>query len=126
MAEAIPLLERTLADRERVLGETTRIPSHSRNNLANAYRAAGRLDQAVPLLERTLADRERVLGETHPDTLASRNNLANAYRDAGRLTRRSRCWNTPSPTASGSWARPTRLPWPRATTLLPPTRTQVG
>ena len=42
----------------------------SRNNLANAYRAEGRLDQAVLLLERTLADRERVLGETHPSTLA--------------------------------------------------------
>ena len=58
--------ERTLADRERVLGETHPDTLTSRSNLANAYRDAGRLDQAVPLLERTLADRERVLGETHP------------------------------------------------------------
>jgi len=74
--EAIPLYERTLADRERVLGETHPDTLMSRNNLAHAYRAAGRLDEAIPLYERTLADRERVLGETHPDTLMSRNNLA--------------------------------------------------
>ena len=78
-------MERTLADRERVLGETHPDTLTSRNNLASAYQAAGRLDEAIPLYERTLADRERVLGETHPDTLASRNNLASAYQAAGRL-----------------------------------------
>ena len=75
----------TLADCERVLGETHPDTLTSRNNLAVAYRDAGRLDEAIPLFERTLADRERVLGETHPDTLSSRNNLAIAYQDAGRL-----------------------------------------
>jgi hypothetical protein len=38
------------------------------DNLAGAYRYAGRLEQAIPLYERTLADRERVLGPDHPDT----------------------------------------------------------
>ena len=57
----------------------------TRNNLALAYRDAGRLDEAIPLFERTLADRERVLGETHPSTLTSRNNLAATYQHAGRL-----------------------------------------
>jgi tetratricopeptide (TPR) repeat protein len=54
----------------------------SRNNLAYAYRSAGRLDQAIPLYERTLADSERVLGADHPQTLTSRNNLAYAYESA--------------------------------------------
>ena len=126
-AEAIPLHERTLADRERILGPDhpdtltsrnnlaarlpgrgpgrrgdpaaradpgrpradpgpgpPRAPCNSRNNLADAYRAAGRAAEAIPLLERTLADRERVLGPDHPDTLTSRNNLAYAYVAAGR------------------------------------------
>ena len=56
----------------------------SRNNLALAYRDAGRAAEAIPLFERTLADLERVLGPDHPATLNSRNNLADAYRAAGR------------------------------------------
>ena len=57
----------------------------SRNNLAYAYRDAGRLNEAIPLFEQALTDRTRILGPHHPDTLASRNNLASAYQDAGRL-----------------------------------------
>ena len=83
--EAIPLFERTLADRERVLGGTHPDTLTSRNNLACAYQDAGRLDETIPLFEHTLADRERVLGETHRSTLASRTNLAAAYQAAGRV-----------------------------------------
>ena len=50
--EAIPLLERTLADRERVLGETHPGTLNSRSNLASAYQAAGRLDEAESLRNR--------------------------------------------------------------------------
>ena len=70
LAEAIPLFERTLADREQVLGDTHPDTLTSRNNLAAAYQAAGRLDEAIPLFERTLADREQILGADpprHPD-----------------------------------------------------------
>jgi len=86
LTEAIPLYERTLADRERVLGADHPDTLGSRNNFAVAYESAGRLTDAIPLYERTLADRERVLGADHPDTLTSRNNLAYAYESAGRLT----------------------------------------
>ena len=70
--------------------EGTRAPDHpdtlaSRNNLAGAYREAGRLTEAIALYEQVLTDRTRVLGEDHPDTLASRNDLARAYESAGRL-----------------------------------------
>ena len=57
----------------------------SRNNLAGAYQAAGRLAEAIALYEQTLEDDTRILGPHHPDTLISRNNLAGAYQDAGRL-----------------------------------------
>ena len=57
-----------------------------RNNLAYAYRAAGRLTEAITLFEQVLPDSIRVLGEDHPNTLNSRNNLACAYAAAGRIT----------------------------------------
>ena len=57
----------------------------SRNNLANAYQDAGRLDEAITLHQQTLGDRTRILGPIHPGTLSSRHNLAIAYREAGRL-----------------------------------------
>ena len=57
----------------------------SRNSLADAYRAAGRLDKAIALYEQILEDSIRVLGPGHPGTLTSRLNLASAYRAAGRL-----------------------------------------
>ena len=44
----------------------------SRNNLAGAYHAAGRLTEAITLYEQVLPDRIRVLGEDHPNTLTSR------------------------------------------------------
>jgi tetratricopeptide (TPR) repeat protein len=83
-AQAIAVGEPLLADRERVLGPDHPDTLSSRNDLAEAYRAAGRAAEAIVLLERTLADRERVLGPDHPDTLQSRNNLALAYWAAGR------------------------------------------
>jgi len=87
LQRAIPLYQRTLADRERVLGADHPDTLSSRNNLAGAYESAGDLKRALPLYEQTLTDRERVLGADHPDTLNSRNNLAYAYRSAGDLRR---------------------------------------
>jgi serine/threonine protein kinase len=83
--KAIAVLEKARATRERELGEDHPDALASRNGLAGAYRAAGRLDLAVPLFERTLKACEAKLGDDHPNTLASRNNLALAYRDVGRL-----------------------------------------
>ena len=85
----MPQLALTLTDSVTRAGDTLG-PDHpstlaSRNNLAYAYRDAGRLDEAIALYEQTLEDRTRILGPHHPDTLISRNNLAGAYRDAGRL-----------------------------------------
>ena len=85
----MPQLALTLSESVTQAGEALG-PGHpdalaSRNNLAGAYREAGRLDEAIALFEQTLEDRTRMLGPDHPSTLTSRNNLASAYQDAGRL-----------------------------------------
>ncbi len=85
LTRAMDLGERTLADRERVLGPDHPDTLRSRNNLAYAYQSAGRLAEGIRLFERTVADRERMMGRDHPDTISSRNNLAYAYDTAGRL-----------------------------------------
>ena len=85
----MPQLALTLTDSVTRAGDTLG-PDHpstlaSRNNLAEAYCDAGRLDDAITLHRQTLEDHTRILGPHHPDTLTSRNNLASAYQDAGRL-----------------------------------------
>ena len=55
VAEAIPLLEQTLAEQERLLGADHPRTLAWRVNLANAYRDAGPAAEAIPLHERTLA-----------------------------------------------------------------------
>jgi tetratricopeptide (TPR) repeat protein len=81
---AIATGEPLVADQERVLGPDDPHTLAAQNNLANAYRAAGRTDDAVALHERVLAARERVLGPDHPHAVQSRQNLAAACRAAGR------------------------------------------
>ena len=83
--DSIELYEQVLAEYERVLGADHPDTLTVRNNLAGAYKSAGRLAEAVELFERVLADRVRVLGPDHPDTLAARNNLAGAYYSVGRF-----------------------------------------
>jgi tetratricopeptide (TPR) repeat protein len=83
--QAITYGAEVLADHEEILGDTHADTLQSRNSLAFAYWAAGRLNDAIALEERNLLDREQILGDTHPDTLQSRNNLAVSYRTAGRM-----------------------------------------
>jgi tetratricopeptide (TPR) repeat protein len=81
--QSILITEPLLADHERVLGDQPDTLT-ARNNLAIAYRMAGRTAEAITLHEQNLADQERVLGTDHPDTLRTRNNLATAYGAVGR------------------------------------------
>ena len=57
------------------------------NNLAMAYRAAGRLTEALALHEEELKRCKAKLGPDHPDTLTAMNSLAVAYAAAGRFDR---------------------------------------
>ena len=110
-AQAIEYGQALVADCERVLGETHPDTLTTRNNLAVAYRDAGRLDEAIPLFERTLADRERVLGDDpprHPDLPQQPRSRLPGRRAAGRG--HPAATSAPSPTASGSSATPTPTP----------------
>jgi tetratricopeptide (TPR) repeat protein len=74
-ADAIPLVQQILTDRERLLGADHPSALASRNNLASAYRAVGRPAEAIPLFEQNVAACERLLGVDHPRTMASRHSL---------------------------------------------------
>ena len=77
---------------ERVLGPDHFDTLTARNNLAVAYRSAGRFGEAIELYEQVLADQERVLGPDHPETLNVRDNLAGAYDSVGRLAEAIDAW----------------------------------
>ena len=83
--QAIAVGEPLTADLERLLGPGHPDTLNSRNSLAAAYLAAGRVADAIPLFEQTLVVLQRQLDPDHPDILTSRNNLASAYQDAGRF-----------------------------------------
>ena len=84
MPAAVTIGEPLTAELERLLGPGHPDTIRAQNDLALAYREAGRVAEAVPLLERALAAEEQLLGAGHPSTLASRNNLGSVYRAAGR------------------------------------------
>ena len=77
---------------EDVLGADHPYTLTTRNNLAGAYKSAGRLAEAIELFKQVLAERERVLEADHPDTLTVRNNLASAYESVGRFGEAIDAW----------------------------------
>src|SRR5215472_8560592 len=82
-SEAIPLAQRALAIREKVLGPEHPDTATSLNNLAELYKETGAYAQAEPLLKRALAINEKALGPEHPTTAVWLNNLAALYRATG-------------------------------------------
>jgi tetratricopeptide (TPR) repeat protein len=81
--EAIPLAEKALAIREKLLGKEHPDVAQSLNNLAELYRVQGNYSKAEPLYVRSLAIREKVLSSEHPSVATSLNNLAGLYSDQG-------------------------------------------
>ena len=77
--EAIPLAERALAIREKVLGLEHPDVAQSLGNLAEIYRAKGDYRRAERLHQRALAINEKALGAEHPSVAISLNNLALVY-----------------------------------------------
>jgi tetratricopeptide (TPR) repeat protein len=82
-AAALPLCQRALEARERILGKEHPDTLLSVNNLAGCLETLGDAPAALPLYQRAREARERVLGKEHPVTLASVNNLANCLRTLG-------------------------------------------
>jgi tetratricopeptide (TPR) repeat protein len=83
--EAIRLIERTLAERERRQGPDDPQTIRARRNLALACLAAGKTKDAIAHGRRAVSGAERVLGPDHPDTLDAVTALASAYHAARRL-----------------------------------------
>ncbi|MBW4671722.1 MAG: tetratricopeptide repeat protein [Cyanomargarita calcarea GSE-NOS-MK-12-04C] len=81
--EAIPLAEKALAIREKVLGLEHSDVATSLNNLARLYRLQGNYGKAEPLYLRSLTIYEKVLGQEHPLVAISLNNLALLYYSQG-------------------------------------------
>ena len=82
VAEAIPLLQESLAAQVQVLGADFPGALALRNNLASAYLATGQAAEAIPLFEENATSCERLLGADHPKTVASRHKLALARHEA--------------------------------------------
>jgi tetratricopeptide (TPR) repeat protein len=80
LQEALPLLQRSLAIREKALGPDHPDVALSLNNLAELYRAQGKLQKALPLYQRSLAIAEKALGPNHPNVATVLANYAAALR----------------------------------------------
>ena len=68
---ALPLYEKSLARRRRVLGNTDPHTLTSINNMALLRGDMGEYEAAATLMREALAGRRRVLGEDHPFTQSS-------------------------------------------------------
>jgi tetratricopeptide (TPR) repeat protein len=84
LAEALPVFEAALSDREATFGPQHQETVTARLNVARSLNAAGREPEAIALFEQVLAARERSSGPGHRETLAVRVQLAAAYEAAGR------------------------------------------
>ena len=67
-----------IENRDRVLKSDHKHTLVTRNNLADAYASAGRLNDAIKMYEYVLEARARTLGNTHRHTRITRNDLAGA------------------------------------------------
>jgi len=81
--QAQPLLEISLAIREKTLGLGHMDVAESLNSLATLYREQGKYAMAEPLFKRSLAIFEKRLGPDHENVAACINNLAILYENQG-------------------------------------------
>ena len=63
-----PLLKRSLAIREKQLGDNHPDVATSLNNLASLYESQGKYEEAEPLYQRAIAILLEKLGKNHPNT----------------------------------------------------------
>jgi tetratricopeptide (TPR) repeat protein len=81
--EALPIIERVLAIKEKILGPSHLEVAYSLNNLASLYTAKDNYDKAEPLYQRVLAIKEKALGSDHPGVAVSLHQLASLYKAKG-------------------------------------------
>jgi CHAT domain-containing protein len=81
--EAIPVLERALVIRERVLGINHTDVADAINSLAKVHTSKGEYSKGEALFRRALIIREKWYGPEHPDVADSINGLANIFKFKG-------------------------------------------
>jgi tetratricopeptide (TPR) repeat protein len=84
-ADAEPLYLRTLAIKEKALGEDHVDIATTLNNIAQLYVYQGRYAEAEPFYGRAIAIKEKALGPEHHELGTALNNLANLYEKHGRF-----------------------------------------
>jgi tetratricopeptide (TPR) repeat protein len=77
--DALPLVQRALVIRERILGPNHRDVAAALNGLAVLYTFKGEYVKGESLSSRALLIREKALGPDHPDVAQSLNHLASLY-----------------------------------------------
>jgi len=82
--DALPIVERALEIRERLLGTEHRDVAAAIDSLAIIYSGRGEFVKAEPLFKRALDIREKALGKDHPATGSSLNNLGELYYQQGK------------------------------------------
>ena len=82
---AQPLLNESMAIREKVFGESHLDTLDAMNNMASYFQNTGIYDQALLLFKKCYAIKLNVLGVNHPSTLSSMNNLVILYQIMGKL-----------------------------------------
>jgi len=83
-SQAISILEKALAIRQRILGKEHFDVATNLNNLAVLYQNQGRYVEAETLYRQALDMSKRLLGEEHPHIATSLNNLAFLYQSQGK------------------------------------------
>ncbi|MEL7038379.1 MAG: CHAT domain-containing protein [Cyanobacteria bacterium J06592_8] len=84
--EAIPIAERVLEMRQKLLGDEHPSVAESLNNLAGLYESQGRYSEAESLYIQALEMIQKLLGDEHPHVAISLNNLAELYSSQGRYS----------------------------------------
>src|SRR5262249_28809916 len=82
---AVPLLEETLKVKKAKLGVDHPDTLSGMNNLAEAYRAAGKMDLSLELFQESLRLTKTKLGNDHPYTLVVMHNLGTVHKVDGHL-----------------------------------------
>lgn len=78
-SKALPLLEQSVAIKEKTLGYEHESTAQSLITLADCLNAFKDYEKALPLAKRSLSIREKKLGLLHPDVASSLNTIATAY-----------------------------------------------
>ncbi|KAF3398126.1 Nephrocystin-3 [Penicillium rolfsii] len=83
--DSVEMYQKSLAGKERVLGQNHPSTLDTVSDLGNLYRERGKLEEVEDIYRRAIAGYKEALGPDHPSTFKAVGNLGNLYRDQGKL-----------------------------------------